>query len=320
MELPIPDIGIQTSVTVSTNLDSSSTDVTSDHNEYRALSDNDTNEGTLDELDNGEHVVDTGPLGDHQSSTENDDVVDEDLIDETTNSQNMNDIDPLGDSLLLTESIAVDNVSMNNTTTNQSKYDAHFSQSNPKSNEIPTNSTENIAETTDDGYATKSLSENDQSIVQLQIVAGESLAKDIDNETNGNDLESVVDSTNDEATTNEERHSHAPSRNIHSNSNESLVEPENDDSDAQNSDSLDAAGVVKTEYVPLFNIYSANNEAIDELLDDELEPEEVNYGDDVVMLIGESVVPLPLDSTKDELIKREMDPISGETPFDNKVT
>lgn len=324
MEQPIPDIGNQTSVTVSISPKSSSTDDsfenddTGDHNEYRALSKSGANEGTLNESDNVEHMVDTGPFGDHQSSTEND----EDLINETTNSQNMNDIDPLGDSLLLVESVAIDNVPMNSTNDDQSKNDTHCSQSNPKPNEIATDSTENIAETADNENAANSLPENDQSIVQLQIVAVESLA-------NAHDSESAVDSTNDEATANEatesHQNSHAAARespnNIQSNSSECLVEPENNGSDAQNleSNSLDATGIVKHEYVPLFNIHSANNEAIDEVLDDELEPEEVNYGDDVVMIIGQTGVPLPLETTKDDLIKREMDPISGKIPFDNRV-
>ncbi|XP_055312022.1 uncharacterized protein LOC129574267 [Sitodiplosis mosellana] len=336
-ELPIPDVSSQTSAAASTNSnihDSNSSDDSfgdDDHSEYDlSLHDDEiTDEAPLNEVNNGQNMNDMGPLSDQALSTEN--VANEEVeINETNNGHDINDdMDPLGDSLSLTENGAVDNASMNETTNPQSMNDTHSSLSNPKSNETPSISTEGMAGTTsDENTANNQQSENDQSIGHLQIVAVESLAKSASDENSDHDsdalvgAQSVTESTGDETIANEAAPSHATapesSRDVQSDPIEHTVEPENDESGAHISESisLNTACVVKAEYVPLFNIHSVNNAAIDELLDDE--PEEVICEDDVVMLIGQSGVPLPMASTKDELIKRENDPISGNTPFNEK--
>lgn len=74
--------------------------------------------------------------------------------------------------------------------------------------------------------------------------------------------------------------------------------------------------VVKSEWVPLFNVHSANNDAIDELLD---EYEEVPCDDDCMMIVGSSGFAMPMSATTDDLIKREIDPMSGDMPFNETV-
>lgn len=91
------------------------------------------------------------------------------------------------------------------------------------------------------------------------------------------------------------------------------------ESDTQNCNLNSSSGacVVKNEFVPLFDLHTANNEAIDELLD---EPEEFDYGDDLTMMVGPSGLPMPWASTEQKMIKRENDPMSGDIPFNEEVS
>lgn len=73
---------------------------------------------------------------------------------------------------------------------------------------------------------------------------------------------------------------------------------------------------VKLEYVPLFDIHSANNGEIELLLD---EQEEIVCNEDVVMMVGQSGIPPPWEATNDGFIKRQSDPMSGNIPFNTSV-
>ncbi|XP_055309118.1 uncharacterized protein LOC129573007 [Sitodiplosis mosellana] len=93
---------------------------------------------------------------------------------------------------------------------------------------------------------------------------------------------------------------------------EGTIDSEND---AQNLelDSL-ATGSIdrKSNVVPLFNVHDANNDEIDQLLE---EPEEIVYEDDVVIMVGRHGLPKPMAATEDDMIKRENDQMTGNIPF-----
>lgn len=74
---------------------------------------------------------------------------------------------------------------------------------------------------------------------------------------------------------------------------------------------------VKIEYVPLYEIHARNGSEMDELLD---EPEVICLSDDEEMVIPESGLPRPMATTTDDIVKRENDAISGNVPFNIKVS
>lgn len=79
---------------------------------------------------------------------------------------------------------------------------------------------------------------------------------------------------------------------------------------------------VKTEQVPLFDMHATNRMEIDALLDEQDYTTE-NCGsddDDVVIFIGKSGVPKPMQTTGDFLVKRENDIISGNIAFNERVS
>lgn len=73
---------------------------------------------------------------------------------------------------------------------------------------------------------------------------------------------------------------------------------------------------IKTDLVCLHEMHTGNNSDIDGILE---EVEEILYGDDLVMIVGESGLPKPFSMTTDNLIKRENDAMSGNISFDRKV-
>lgn len=207
----------------------------------------------------------------------NNDANDEQSINEVNDSGLMNNTDPLA--ISATE---------NDHTPNEIQNDSSESVDHPANhgNNIDNNDPDSL-NTTDH--------ENEQSFNDdIRIIAVESLAISTNNEDN-------------------EQPPNA-SQNL------SAVSSIDLGNDAQNCnlDSSSGARVdVKNEFVPLFDLHTANNDAIDELLD---EPEEFVYGDDLTMLVGPSGLPMPWASTEQRMIKRENDPMSGDIPFNEEVS
>lgn len=74
--------------------------------------------------------------------------------------------------------------------------------------------------------------------------------------------------------------------------------------------------------MPLFDTHATNRIEIDALLDEQDYTAE-NCGsddDDVVIFIGKSGVPKPMQTTGDFLVKRENDIISGNIAFNERVS
>lgn len=158
--------------------------------------------------------------------------------------------------------------------------------------DIGNQSTNNSNDGFNDSIESNGLDEHTESSqIPLPIVTDEAMIIDMDNSQNMNDMDPLGDTLLQNDT----------------NSNQNLSDSAEFDDDTANS--------VKTEYVPLFNVHCANNEAIDLVLD---EPEEFFCNDDVVMIIGTSGMPLPM-LTADNLIKRELDPMTGNIPFNSTV-
>lgn len=77
---------------------------------------------------------------------------------------------------------------------------------------------------------------------------------------------------------------------------------------------------IKIENVPLYEIHTCNDEEMDALLD---EPDEIHFDDsddDLTMVMPKDGQHKPLSATRDEMIKHENDPISGDAPFNVKVS
>lgn len=69
-------------------------------------------------------------------------------------------------------------------------------------------------------------------------------------------------------------------------------------------------------FIPLIEPNKTNCDAIIDLLDDK----EVIEMDGITMIVNSYGIPQPLKSTVDGLIKQENDPISGDIPFQSKVS
>lgn len=82
-------------------------------------------------------------------------------------------------------------------------------------------------------------------------------------------------------------------------------------SNSSNNGEVDPLVIIKTE-VPMHEFHAANNDEIDEILE---EVEEIVCDDGIVMSVGKSGVPMPWAATDDKLIKRQKDSISGDIPF-----
>lgn len=79
---------------------------------------------------------------------------------------------------------------------------------------------------------------------------------------------------------------------------------------------------IKAKIEPVFSLFRGNKACFDEILNQSRDQMDLDTGydsSDDCILIGNSV-PLPLDSTKDELTKQEGDPISNNIPFNNSVS
>lgn len=75
---------------------------------------------------------------------------------------------------------------------------------------------------------------------------------------------------------------------------------------------------IKEEFVPIFGIGSANNIEFIELLQEE---ELVTIDDDISMMVTKNnAFPMPLNSTANDIIKRENDTISGNYPLNENVS
>lgn len=98
---------------------------------------------------------------------------------------------------------------------------------------------------------------------------------------------------------------------------EPLIDAEDQNQCANEVDPL-AHDERKPEYVPLYEVSAPNNSEIDEILLDE--PQVIKYGDDVEILITETGVPQPFGATLENMVKRENDAISGNVPYNIKVS
>lgn len=79
--------------------------------------------------------------------------------------------------------------------------------------------------------------------------------------------------------------------------------------------STSQAHEMKEESEPIFSLYNINNASLEELNNTH---ETIGDDDSDCEMIGE-IVPSPLPSTSEGLIKRDSDPISSDTPFITSV-
>lgn len=79
---------------------------------------------------------------------------------------------------------------------------------------------------------------------------------------------------------------------------------------------IDPLAIIKVE-VPLYEVHAANNDEINQILD---EAEEIVCDDDVIMSIGKDGIPKPWAATDDKIIKRQNDPMSGDIAFNVTVS
>lgn len=74
---------------------------------------------------------------------------------------------------------------------------------------------------------------------------------------------------------------------------------------------------IKPELVPLYEIHARNISEMNELLD---EPQTIYLSDDDgEMVVPETGLPKPFGTTKENIVKRENDPITGNVPFNVEV-
>lgn len=145
-------------------------------------------------------------------------------------------------------------------------------------------------------------------IAPLQIVAIESMANAVSSGNNSNNHDSETDSMH--SITVEDQQTFDDSQSL---SEHRSMEWTND---TQPGTSI-TGSIVKPEYVPLFSVHSANNEAMDQLLE---EQEEIPCDEDVQIIVGPSGIPQPMQVTTDDLVKRENDAMSGNIPFNTSVS
>lgn len=153
--------------------------------------------------------------------------------------------------------------------------------------------------------------ENDRSIVRRQIVAVENLADNASGNSNANHSpggnQNLINESNNQNTA----VVHEPeTESLHSMVVENRPTPDDFQNKVGSKDNENNGCVVKIEYVPLFNVHSSK---IDKLLDEPMETLIVD--DDVEMMIGACGIPLPMSAIENNVIKQEMDPISGNIPF-----
>lgn len=95
------------------------------------------------------------------------------------------------------------------------------------------------------------------------------------------------------------------------------LEPLIDEATNENSNEVDPLGSIKTEFGRLYEIHARNSAEIDEICD---EPEVVDLSDGEEMVVSELGIPKPFATTEENMIKRENDSITGNIPFNVKVS
>lgn len=80
-------------------------------------------------------------------------------------------------------------------------------------------------------------------------------------------------------------------------------------------DDLNVCAAVKVEPLPIYDNHLANDDDIENLLDEPIE----EICDDIVIVIGRSGIPKPLRMTNEQTIKRENDKMSGNLTFSVSV-
>lgn len=87
----------------------------------------------------------------------------------------------------------------------------------------------------------------------------------------------------------------------------------------EESEPLIVRDIIKTEPMPIYENHFGNDNEIDDVLDDPIEEIYDDESDDVIIVIGRSGIPKPLGMTRQQTIKRENDPMSGNLTFSVSV-